>query len=439
MKKRRQLLFGFILTSVFLSFGILNVYSASNISDVVVSMQIGDPIMELNGAEIEIDPGRGTAPTVINNRTLVPVRAIIEAFDGTVGWDDSTQTATLSIFNDQMALSVGSNTAYLNNTPYTLDVAPAVINDRTMLPIRFIAEGFNLGVAWNNETQTVTVIRNSFDIDEYNYITSVVPEYSGSPYVEINNDTPLFKDYEIIDASFEFYGSLDNLGRCDVCMASVGSDLMPDGDRESLSSVTPSGWLNKTYDFVPGSYLYNRCHLIGYQLTGENANERNLITGTRYLNIEGMLPFENMIDDYIDSTDNNVMYRVTPVFKNDNLVADGVLLEAYSIEDNGAGISFCVYCYNLQPYVTIDYLTGDSYSDGTYTEPSYDYEESYDSYTDDNNTYDNTSDTEVYAVYRTPTGKRYHFSSSCGGKNSYETTLSAAQGAGLTPCQKCAK
>ncbi|MBR4890561.1 MAG: DNA/RNA non-specific endonuclease [Clostridia bacterium] len=229
-----------------------------------------------------------------------------------------------------------------------------------MLPIRFIAEGFNLGVAWDERARTVSVIRNSFDENEYNYIMNVVPSYNGSPYAIVNDNAPMFKDYEIINGSFEYYSSLDALGRCSVCMASIASDLMPNTERESISSVKPTGWINVKYDIVDGGYLYNRCHLIGYQLTGENANKKNLITGTRYLNVDGMLTFENMIDDYIEKTGNRVMYRVTPVFKGNNLVADGVLLEAYSVEDKGSGISFCVYCYNVQPGININYLTGAS-------------------------------------------------------------------------------
>lgn len=394
-------------------------------ADVVVSLKINDPIMEVNGIEMEIDEGRGTKPVVTNGRTLVPIRAIIEAFDGNVSWDGATQTVNLRMADDIITLVINKNTAYLNNKAHTLDVAPAVINGRTMLPIRFIAEGFNLGVAWESDTKTVTVIRNSFDEQEYNRLMSVVPAYSGAPYVEINNDIPMFKEYEIIGASFEYYSKLDELGRCDVCMASVGEDIMPDEDRESISSVTPTGWINKSYDTVPGKYLYNRCHLIGYQLTGENANERNLITGTRYLNIDGMLSFENMVDDYIERTGNNVMYRVTPVFKGNNLVADGVLMEGYSVEDMGQGISFCVYCYNVQPTIVIDYLTGASYMAGatTVTQPVPEVQENINVST---------------GIYRTPTGKRYHLDAECGGKTSYPVTMKEALDAGLTPCKKCA-
>lgn len=338
----------------------LPTYAAENVSDVVVSVQIGNPLMKVNGLELQIDEGRGTKPVITDGRTLVPIRAIIEAFNGTVEWDGTTQTVILNLDDDVIKLGINKTTAHFNNEEYFLDVAPAIINDRTMLPIRFIAESFNLGVAWEADSQTVTILRNGFDEQEYNYLLSVLPSYSGMPYAEINNDVPLFKEYEIIGGSFEYYSKLDTLGRCDVCMASVAKDIMPTEERKSISSVTPTGWINAKYDTISGKYLYNRCHLIGYQLTGENANKRNLITGTRYLNVDGMLPFENMVDSYIEDTGNHVMYRVTPVFKENNLLADGVLIEAYSVEDNGQGISFCVYCYNVQPSIIIDYATGAS-------------------------------------------------------------------------------
>ena len=185
-----------------------------------------------------------------------------------------------------------------------------------------------------------------------------VPEFSGEPYVVIGDGTPLFDQGDITAVSYEFYSDLDSLGRCGYTMACIGKDLMPTGDRESISQVKPTGWKQKQYDFVDGKSLYNRCHLIGFQLTGENANERNLITGTRYMNVDGMLPFENMVADYIKETGNHVLYRVTPIFQGDELVARGVQMEAFSVEDGGEGICFHVYVYNNQPGVTIDYATG---------------------------------------------------------------------------------
>lgn len=194
---------------------------------------------------------------------------------------------------------------------------------------------------------------------------AAVPAYDGTAYVAVNDNVPFFTEEELSSASYETYGELDPLGRCTVCVASVGQDLMPAEERGNIGAVKPTGWHTVKYDFVDGKYLYNRCHLIGYQLTGENANEKNLITGTRYLNIEGMLPFENMVTDYVKETDQHVMYRVTPVFEGDNLLAAGVLMEGKSVEDNGEGVLFCVFAYNVQPGVSIDYATGESSADGT--------------------------------------------------------------------------
>jgi len=421
VKKYKLVILLVLLISIFVC---SSVVFADNVSDVVVSLQINDPIMEVNGVETEIDIGRGTKPIVKNGRTLVPIRAIIEAFGGVVGWEESTQSVLLTMEDDTIKLVINSNVAYLNNNAETLDVAPTVINGRTMLPIRFVAEGFNLGVAWDSSIQTVSIIRNTFDDNEYNSLMSVLPKYSGQASIQINNNKPFFKEYEIINGSFEYYSNLDELGRCDVCFASIAKDIMPTEEREGISSITPTGWINASYDNVAGGYLYNRCHLIGYQLTGENANERNLITGTRYLNIDGMLPFENDISEYIEKTGNRVIYRSTPVFTGNNLVADGVLLEAYSVEDDGQGISFCVYCYNVQPEIDIDYSTGASSAMGeTITTPT----------VEDNNA------GVVSGVYRTPSGKKYHFDAECGGKNSFEVSIDEAKNAGLTPCSKCAR
>ncbi len=189
---------------------------------------------------------------------------------------------------------------------------------------------------------------------------SEIPDFSSKAYYEINNNEPYFTSSEITTISFENYTELDDFGRCGVAFACVGKDIMPTEERGDIGSVKPSGWQTVKYDFVDGKYLYNHCHLIGYQLTGENANTKNLITGTRYLNIKGMLPFENMVADYIKETDNHVMYRVTPIYEEDNLLASGVQMEGYSVEDKGDGICFNVFCYNSQPYVKIDYSNGDS-------------------------------------------------------------------------------
>jgi DNA-entry nuclease len=189
--------------------------------------------------------------------------------------------------------------------------------------------------------------------------------YQDEPYTVLHNNVPLFSDDEKASSTaFEYYAPLDDLGRCGTAFANLGLELMPEDDRESISSVTPSGWHNAQYDFVSGGWVYNRCHLIGFQLAGENANEQNLITGTRYLNTEGMLPFENMVADYIKETANHVLYRVTPVFKGDNLLCEGVTMEAWSVEDDGEGICFYVFCYNVQDGVVFDYATGDNHAFG---------------------------------------------------------------------------
>ena len=194
----------------------------------------------------------------------------------------------------------------------------------------------------------------SFDLDS-------IPEYSGEPYVLINDNVPDFEEGDLTTKSYETYGPLDSLGRCTVVEANIGRDLMPTEKRGSISQIKPTGWRLAKYDFVDGKYLYNRCHLIGYQLTGENANERNLITGTRYLNVDGMLPFEDFVAEYVKETGNHVLYRVTPIFEGNNLVASGVQMEAMSVEDGGRDVMFNVYCYNVQPGVLIDYETGDNY------------------------------------------------------------------------------
>lgn len=193
-------------------------------------------------------------------------------------------------------------------------------------------------------------------------------QLSTGAYIVVNDNKPQFKDDEITDQSYEYYSELDALNRCGYAMACIGQDIMPTQERGSIGQIKPTGWHTVKYDCVDGKYLYNRCHLIGYQLTGENANERNLITGTRYLNVEGMLPFEDMVADFVKETGYHVMYRVIPDFQGDELVARGVQMEAWSVEDNGAGICFNIYAYNRQPGVTIDYTDGSS--TGTQTQES---------------------------------------------------------------------
>ena len=266
--------------------------------------------------------------------------------------------------------------------------------------------------------------------DYVNYDLSNIPDYDGKAYVELNGNVPEFSESEkTYSESFEEYGKLDSLGRCTYAVSCIGKDLMPTEKRGSIGSVKPSGWHISKYDFVDGKYLYNRCHLIGYQLTAENANERNLITGTRYLNVEGMLPFENDVADYIEITNNHVYYKVTPIFEGNNLVANGVHMQAYSVEDNGQGISFNVYCYNVQPGVAIDYVTGDNQavasSSASVTSTSSD-----------------EADKKTYIV-NTKT-KKFH-NPDCDGakkmsssnKKKYKGTRDSLISNGYSPCQKC--
>lgn len=193
---------------------------------------------------------------------------------------------------------------------------------------------------------------------EVSYNLESIPEYTSDPYVMINENDPFFTESDFTEEAFETYSDLDELGRCGAAFANVGKETMPTEERGQIGMIKPSGWQTVKYDCVDGKYLYNRCHLIGYQLSAENANEKNLITGTRYLNVSGMLPFENMVADYIKNTGNHVLYRITPIYQDKNLVASGVLMEAQSVEDDT--IRFCVYCYNVQPGIQIDYATGKS-------------------------------------------------------------------------------
>lgn len=240
------------------------------------------------------------------------------------------------------------------------------------LEIPPINTGSSTGTSTGTDTstgsgQTTPPVLDDANLPEYEI--EGIPSYSGKPYVALNDNQPQFTSQDLTTESYEFYSELDSLGRCQMVIACIGIDLMPTEDRGSISSVTPSGWVQAKYDIVSGKVLYNRCHLIGHQLTGENANKRNLITGTRYLNIDGMLPFENMIADYVKETENHVLFRVTPLFYGNNLVATGVQMEAYSIEDEGEGICFNVFAYNVQPGIAINYLTGESYLAGEVPTP----------------------------------------------------------------------
>lgn len=205
-----------------------------------------------------------------------------------------------------------------------------------------------------------------------------IPPYEGNASVIINNGIPFFEVEDLTTEVFEEYSDLDEMERCGVAYANVCQEIMPTEERGSIGNVRPTGWHTVKYDVIADRYLYNRCHLIGYQLAGENADERNLITGTRYLNVDGMLPWENLVAGYAQETGNHVLYRVTPYFEGENLVASGVLIEAFSVEDNGEGICFNVYCYNVQPGILIDYATGESYLDESWSVEEKKQEQEYD-------------------------------------------------------------
>ena len=284
---------------------------------------------------------------------LCLVAVLLSAFagcDAKTGTDATTQGVEVSL--------EGGSTA--DETIAEIDDGWVSLDDTTK------AEGTTKAENTTKQSTEKTTA-NSVGDNNSKAVLSKIPAYSGTPYVVINNNVPSFNKYELTTKGYETYASLDSLGRCGGAVASCGREIMPKAgeERGSISSVKPSGWVQAQYDWVSGKYLYNRCHLIGWQLSAENANSRNLITGTRYMNTEGMLPFENMVADYIKETGNHVAYRITPIYDGNALVASGVQMEAYSVEDDGDGICFNIFCYNVQPGVTIDYATGRSWAEGS--------------------------------------------------------------------------
>ncbi len=298
-------------------------------------------------------------------------------------------------------------------------------------------------------TQTTTESTSSQESNESNNLYTLSPDdipiYDEKPFVEINNNEPTFTLSDIKTEAFEFYSPLDTLNRCGIALACISKDTLLSEKKEKIEQIVPTGWQDEEYDFI-GKNLYKKCSLIGYPLTAEYKNQKNIITGTQYLYQKGLQPFEKKVFNYIKKTNNHVMYRSTPIFNNDNLIAEGVQIEAYSVEDAGKGISFNVFCYNIQPGVIIDYSTGNSESDGTVIATTKATTTS--STTKQTTTKKKISTTKKHTtttskhysrtVYRTPSGECYHFSSSCGGKNSYDITLDSAIGMGLRPCKKCA-
>ena len=301
-------------------------------------------------------------------------------------------------------------------------------------------------------------------VNNNSYVSlDAIPAYDGKAYVAVNNNEPFFTDSDMTTTAFENYSDLDSLGRCGVAYANICKEIMPTEKRGKIGMIKPSGWHTVKYDVIKDRYLYNRCHLIGYQLAGENANPKNLITGTRYLNVEGMLPFENLVADYVNNTGNHVLYRVTPMFSGSNLVANGVLIEAKSVEDNGGGILFNVYCYNVQPGIGINYENGDSWLDGTTPQEQSGAQQNEGSQSSDGsgagesgssssttgssssgsdssaaeNSVSDSSNSETM-VHITATGKKYH-RAGCRTlkKSDTEVTLDEAKSMGLSPCGIC--
>ena len=282
----------------------------------------------------------------------------------------------------------------------------------------------------NHDNISSEVTSNIFSNDDFTENVDEVPEFSGEPYIVLKDNVPDFTDDDKTTVSFEEYAELDSLGRCGITMACIGIDIMPTEERGSIGQVKPSGWQTVKYDNVDGKYLYNRCHLIGYQLTGENANRQNLITGTRYLNIEGMLPFENMVADYVKETKNHVLYRVTPVFEGDNLLASGVKIEGFSIEDNGEGICFNVYVYNNQPGILINYATGESkLDDGS------DFEYESDPNIEENSTYILNTNTKKFHSADCRLAKTIKDKN----KKEYTGDTKSLFDNGYSPCKNCIK
>ena len=273
--------------------------------------------------------------------------------------NDSSSTGTITVPPDESAIVTENTENHQPDEPLMQDIR--LTSDH--IENQGQSEPQTQSAPQTPQPSQLTTASASFSLAE-------VPAFSGNAYIAVNGNIPYFGNSDITTNSFETYAPLDSLGRCGVTYACVGQDIMPTEERGSIGQVKPTGWHTVKYDCVDGKYLYNRCHLIGFQLTGENANKENLITGTRYMNVEGMLPFENMVADYVKETENHVLYRVTPVFAGDHLVADGVQIEALSVEDDGQGICFNVFVYNVQPGITIDYATGNSSLTQQAEEPS---------------------------------------------------------------------
>ncbi len=376
------------------------------------------------------------------------IAVVFVAFIGIIGSTDSPVTDTTDI-------NV-TTTVSLEESVYDTDISVSDTQENTELftekttlkqtekSTEFVAED----ISEKAETTAVKTVENK---GSYKVSLSDIPAFSGRAYVVVNNNIPGLSAADRDSTYFEEYAPLDNLDRCGIAFACLGRETMPTEERGEIGSVKPSGWRTVKYDIVDGRYLYNRCHLIGFQLSGENANVRNLITGTRFMNMEGMLPFENMVADYIKETNNHVLYRVTPVFEGFDLVAKGVQIEGFSVEDNGDGICFNVFCYNSQPGVEIDYSTGESRLNGEVvvtTKPETTAEEteqpteavqetSQEPWAPVTEEVAGSPETEDM-VWIPQSGSKYHSSSSCSNmKNPSQISKKEAVDMGYEPCKRC--
>jgi DNA-entry nuclease len=385
-------------------------------------------------------------------KTGMIIAIIFVALIGIIGSTDSPVTDTTDI---NVATTVS-----LEESIYNTDIPVSEAQENTELLTEKLIEKTTLkqtekstefvteDILEKAETTTEKEVENK---GVYKASLSNIPAFSGKAYVVVNNNIPGLSASDRDSAYFEEYTPLDNLDRCGVAFACLGTETMPSEERGAIGSVKPSGWHTVKYDIVDGKYLYNRCHLIGFQLSGENANVRNLITGTRFMNMEGMLPFENMVADYIKETKNHVLYRVTPVFEGFDLVAKGVQIEGFSVEDDGDGICFNVFCYNSQPGVEIDYTTGESRLNGEVvvtTKPETTVEETEQPTEAVQETSQETRVPETEEIIDSPgietmvwipqSGSKYHSSSSCSNmKNPSQVSEKEAIDMGYEPCKRC--
>ena len=337
MKKQRRSYAAGFLTALLLT-GLIGTAGAA-VGRRTVEVDYNNIKVSLDGAQVALVDANGSPvePFAIDGTTYLPIRAVSSALGLEVGWDAATSTAVLTTPEEEREV-------YITRTGSKYHEDPACGGGSYWPVPQSSAQGLGLEPCGKCVGSTTS---------------SSQEEYQA--YTVVNNNIPFFTQADREGGMFETYSELDSLGRCGVAFANICPELMPTEDRGEIGSVQPTGWHTVRYDdLIDGMYLYNRCHLIGYQLAGENANEKNLITGTRFLNMEGMLPFENLVADYVEETGNHVLYRVTPDFQGEELVARGVQMEAYSIEDEGEGVCFNIYAYNIQPGIEIDYLTGES-------------------------------------------------------------------------------